>query len=90
MAYRKVFSFYLSHGQIGRMLPMSVQDLKKMLTELVMAGESVSSLRTVAAAVSRLHTRAGFASPTESGGGLTKLLKPFRSRKARPERYALP
>jgi len=90
VAYRKVFSFFLSHGQIGKMLPMSVQDLKKMLTELVMAGESVSSLRTVAAAVSRLHTRAGFASPTESGGGLTKLLKPFSVAQGTPRAVCTP
>ena len=43
VAVRKAFTLFISHGQIDRMLPMKVQDLKKMLTELVLAGESVNS-----------------------------------------------
>jgi hypothetical protein len=89
-AYRKVFSFFLSHDRIRSMLPMSVPDFKRMLTEFVMAGESVGSLRTAAAAVARLHARAGLESPTEAGGGLTKLLKPFSVAQGTPRAVCTP
>ena len=72
------------------MLPMTLADLKKLLTELVIAGESVGCLRTTASAISKLHTRAGFDSPTSSGGGLNNILKPYAVAQGTPRAVSSP
>ena len=56
---------------------MSVQRLKNVLVEAALAGESTASLRAIASAVAELHRSQGLISPTVSGGGLDRLLKPF-------------
>jgi len=82
LGIRKAFSFFLSHGKLRNTLPMTLADLKKLLTELVIAGESVGCLRTTASAISKLHARAGFDSPRLAGAALTTSSSPTRWHRA--------
>jgi len=52
-----------SIARTDRMSPMKVQDLKRMLTELVLAGESVNSLRIAVSAVAASLQRVGRRTP---------------------------
>ena len=51
------------YARTDRMSPMKVQDLKRMLTELVLAGESVNSLRIAVSAVAASLQRVGRRTP---------------------------
>ena len=87
---RKIFTFFFSHNKMANALPMSVEDLKRLFTEMALAGESVASMRSTGAAVAQMHRQAGATSPTEGGGGLNKLLKPFAIAQGTPRAVAMP
>jgi len=89
-AIRKVWVHFVSHDAIQDMLPMHSDRLKECFTELALAVESVASLRCVGSAVAQLHTSNGHPSPTSSGGGLVRLLKPFAVAKTTPAQRITP
>ena len=74
---RKVRSIFIAKGKPEEALPMSPQRLKNVLVEAALAGEPVASLRVIASAIAELHRSVGLISPTVTGGGLDRLLKPF-------------
>lgn len=90
VAARKVFTFFFSHNKIANALPMSVDDFKRLITEMALAGESIASMRTVGAAVAQMHKQAGATSPTEGGGGLNQILKPYAIAQGTPRAVAMP
>ena len=89
-SFRKAFSHFLSFNKVADLLPASLRDLKRILTEMSLDGESYASLRSTLSSVVQLHTRNEYPSPVSAEGGFRKLLKPFEIVQGNPQKVITP
>jgi hypothetical protein len=70
----KVRVFFVSRNIASRALPMSEADVKAMVAEMIMCGETANTVKNIASAVQEWHRGAGFKSPVFAEGGFSRIM----------------
>lgn len=89
-SWRTVVTFGLSHNDVGSVLPMSLETLKALTTELLIAGMSVNSIKNMWSAIEDRHRRWGFPPPLATDGLFKRWIKALGSIKGAPGKLIFP
>jgi hypothetical protein len=88
--WQLVLTWGLAHGIMDKILPMSAEDFRALVMEMMMVGLGAASIKNIMSAVQTRHRLAGLTPPLMESRAFARMYKAVASVKGTPSRLRFP
>jgi len=89
-SWKQVLTFGLAHGELDKLLPMSMATLKSLTAEFLMVGVAANSVKNIWSAIEHWHRKAGVPSPLAQRMSFKRTFKAVCAVRGAPSRLLFP